>query len=710
MGNSTNSESVQATDSATIDLKQQETSAESQIDKVVEADDVFVNVPNSNSQMWVPNQADIDSSIMKEFQTLIEKKYNIEFVNYNGLYEWSIKNYVKFWEEVWHFTKVIHSKSYTKVLDKETESIDNLPFKWFEGALLNYAENLLQFNDEKIAFYSTGEAFKKVKSITFKELRDRVGIYQRKLKKLGVKSGDIVTGYMPNCIECAEAKLAVLSIGAVWSCAPPDFGSQSVVDRFSQIKPRVMFSVTAVAYNKKKHNHIEKLNHVIENVDSLEHVIIVPFYDDTSDDIDDIPKSMLLADFLHEPEEETEDKTLVFEQVPFNHPLVILYSSGTTGTPKCIVHSHGGTLIQHLKEHAIHANMTRDDIIFFYTSTGWMMYDWLLSSLAIGATVVLFDGSPLLPTQEVLWDMIDELGITIFGTSAKYLAVIEDRNMAPINSHKLDKLRIIYSTGSPLKPTSYDYVYKSIKQDLILGSITGGSDIISLFCGISTNLPVYRGELQCRQLGMAMESWNDENKHSYDECGEFICTKPFPSMPIYFYQDENYKRYKSSYFEKYPGVWTHGDFCMISSMTGGVQMLGRSDGTLNPNGIRFGSADIYNIIEPFEEIEDSLCVGQKNPNMPEEERVCLFIQLKEGYTFDKNIVDKIKITIRTGLSARHVPGLILEVKEIPYTINGKKVEVPVRKIIEGANIDVTSSLKNPKSLDFFKESEALKKW
>lgn len=711
MGNSTNSEAVQA-NSASVDLKQTEISTD--LNKEVEPDDVFINITsndlNNNSQLWTPLQANIDSSIMKEFQTLIENKYQLKFVNYNAFYEWSIENYVDFWEEVWHFTKIIHSEPYTQVLDKKTESINNLPFKWFDGALLNYAENLLKFNDDKVALYSSGENFTKVKSITFKELRERVGIYQRKLKQLGVKCGEIVTGYMPNSIECVEAKLAVLSIGAVWSCAPPDFGAQSVVDRFSQIKPRVMFSVTSVAYNGKKHSQIEKLNQVINNVDSIEHVIIVPFYNDTSDDIQDIPKSMLLADFLKESEEEATNKELFFEQVPFNHPLVILYSSGTTGTPKCIVHSHGGTLIQHLKEHIIHAGMTRDDVIFYYTSTGWMMYDWLLTTLAIGATVVLFDGSPVLPTIEYLWDLVDELGITIFGTSAKYLSVIEDKNLIPMNTHKLEKLRIIYSTGSPLKPNSYDYVYKSIKQDLILGSITGGSDIISLFCGINTNLPVYRGELQCRQLGMAMESWNDEGKHAYDECGEFICVKPFPSMPIYFYNDTDYKRYKASYFEKYPDVWTHGDFCTINSKTGGVQMLGRSDGTLNPNGIRFGSADIYNIIEPFEEIEDSLCVGQKNPKMPEEERVILFVKLRQGVEFNKSLIDRIKIKIRTSLSARHVPSLILEIKEIPYTINGKKVEVPVRKIIEGADMAVSSSLLNPQSLDFFRESEDLKKW
>lgn len=680
--------------------------------KSVQPDDVFVNLSEKDLEtcIWRPKESDIESSSMSRFQKLIIEKYQAKIDNYDALYKWSIENSYEFWEEVWNFTNIIHSTPYTQVLDKKNESIDNLPFEWFNGALLNYSENLLRYDDEKIALYSSGEAFSKTKSITFKDLRKRVGIYQKSLKKLGIKSGDVVVGYLPNCIECVEAKLAVISLGAVWSCAPPDFGAQAVIDRFNQIEPRILFSVTSVAYNGKKHDQIKKLTDVINKVDSIERVVIVPFYNNTSDDIIDIPKSTLLDDFLVAScEKETETYELTFEQVSFNHPMVILYSSGTTGTPKCIVHSHGGTLIQHLKEHVIHANMTRDDIILYYTSTGWMMYDWLLTSLSVGATVVLFDGSPVLPTIDVLWNLIDSLKITIFGTSAKYLSVIEEK-MHPKISHDLSSLRIIYSTGSPLKPTTYDYVYSSIKSDVCLASITGGSDIISCFMCGNTNIPVYRGELQCRALGMSIECWNEDGKPVYNECGELVCTKPFPSMPIYFFKDEQYVRYKASYFEKNPGVWTHGDFCMINSMTGGVTMLGRSDGTLNPNGIRFGSADIYNIVETFEEIVDSLCVGQKNPESPEDERVILFIKLRDGIELNKNLIDRIKINIRTSLSPRHVPSLILRIDDIPYTINGKKVEVPVRKIIEGSDMKISASLLNPKSLDFFRNLEELKKW
>lgn len=667
---------------------------------------------DENRMLWNPKNSKIQVSKtkLKQFQFMVENKYNINFDSYNDFQKWSVDNYTDFWRDFWHFSNIVHSKNYEKVIDKPEGPVDNLPFKWFDGALLNYAENLLRHDDEKIAVYSFGEAFKKVKSISFKNLRERVRIYQNALRLFGVKKSDVVAGYMPNSIECLEAKLAVLSLGAIWTCASPDFGSHSVIDRFQQIKPKFLFSVTSVAYNGKKHDHKTKLIEVVNGLSSLEHVVIVPFYDDKIDDIHDIPKSLTLDDFLDKHKNEFNDRPIYFEQVPFSHPSVILFSSGTTGTPKCIVHSHGGTLIQHLKEHLLQGNMSRDDIVLYYTTTGWMMYNWLVTSLAVGATIVLYDGSPVLPTVNVFWDLVDQLGITMFGTSAKWLAVIEERKCIPKNTHKLDTLKFIYSTGSPLKPSSFDYVYNSIKSDVILGSITGGTDIISLFCGHNISLPVYRGEIQSRHLGMAVECWNEDGKHVYDTCGELVCVKPFPSMPVHFSNDPEFKKYKSSYFEKFPGVWAHGDFCMISSKTGGVSMFGRSDGTLNPNGIRFGSADIYNAIEGFDDIEDSLCVGQKNPNNETEERVILFVKTKSPELFNQSLVDGIKTKIRTDLSTRHVPSVILPITEIPYTLNGKKVEVPVRRVIEGQNVTPSSSLVNPKCLDLYKNIDALKKW
>lgn len=678
--------------------------------------DVTTNGHHSNGQkapekFWDPKASawNLQPTQLTEFQNLISTKYNLKLESYNDLYNWSVENHLKFWEEFWHFAKIIHSKPYDKVFDKESQSIDNIPFKWFEGALLNYAENLLKFNDDKVALYSFGEAFTTIKSITFKQLRDRVRLYQLALRKMGIKKGDRVAGYLPNCIECVEAKLATLSLGAIWSCTSPDFGSISVVDRFQQIKPKVLFSIQSVAYNGKIHDHVGKLKEVIDGLPTVEKVVIVPFNDNEKPfDFSSVKNSTSLENFLSESVNDPTE--LSFEQVPFYHPMVILFSSGTTGTPKCIVHSHGGTLIQHLKEHLLQGNMLKSDVIFYYTTTGWMMYDWLLSSLAVGATVVLYDGSPVLPHINVLWDLTDKLGVTLFGTSAKWLSVIEEKKCEPKNTHKLTTLKAIYSTGSPLKPESFSYVYRSIKSDVLLGSITGGSDIISLFCGHNVNLPVYKGEIQSRHLGMAVECWNLSGKPVYDECGELVCTKPFPSMPVYFYGDEKLEKYRSSYFEKFPGVWAHGDFCMISGETGGVTMLGRSDGTLNPNGVRFGSADIYNVIEHMEEIEDSLCVGQHNPNEPTDERVVLFVKLHNDLTLDKALKDKIKTRIRGELSARHVPSVILQISDIPYTLNGKKVEVPVRRVIEGHIILPSSSLVNPNSLEQFKHMPELKQW
>lgn len=671
--------------------------------------DIDLNSMSINSRMlWNPKNSKLSQNTrLLEFQAHIESKFQTTFASYDELYKWSIENYVSFWEEFWHFSKIIHSTPYQRVLDKPEGPVDNLPFKWFEGALLNYAENLLRHDDDKVAVYSFGEAFSTIKSMTHKELRNQVRLYQSALRSFGIGRNDVVAGYMPNCLESLIAKLAVNSLGAVWSCASPDFGPESVIERFSQIEPKMIFSVTSVGYNGKKHDHKNKLIQVIDSLKSIQHVVLVPFYNDELDDNQDIPKKLTLSEFL---EKSDPNSTLAFEQVPFNHPLVILYSSGTTGHPKCIVHSHGGTLIQHLKEHLLHGNMTRDDIIIYYTTTGWMMYNWLISSLAVGATIVLYDGSPFLPTVNVLWDLVDKLKITMFGTSAKWLAVVEEKKCIPKLSNKLDSLKWIFSTGSPLKPSSFEYVYQSIKQDLIVGSITGGSDIISLFCGHNANLPVYCGQIQCRHLGMAVECWNEDGRPVYDECGDLVCTRPFPSMPIYFSNDPEFKKYKASYFEKFPGVWAHGDFCMIDSQTGGVTMFGRSDGTLNPNGVRFGSADIYNIIETMSEIDDSLCVGQKNHLNPTEERVILFLKLKPGHDFNEALVNKVKTKIRTSLSPRHVPNIVCSISEIPYTLNHKKVEVPVRRILEGHHVTPSSSLVNPKCLDQFRLIEALYKW
>ncbi|PFX25647.1 Acetoacetyl-CoA synthetase [Stylophora pistillata] len=529
--------------------------------------------------MWKPN-ADQSTNI-GDFQSVVNQTFGLSLENYEELHQWSVNQHTDFWEMFWKFADVIHSHPYVEVLD-ESKPMEEVP-EWFHGAQLNFAENLLRFDDDKVALYTAGEG-QEVKTITFHQLRKNVALLTSALKNLGVKKGDRVVG-----------------------------------------------------------------------LPELEKVVVMPFVGKADDiDLSGIPNSMLSDDFKKFADEWP---VLEFAQVPFNHPLFIMYSSGTTGPPKCMVHSVGGTLIQHLKEHILHGNMNRQDVIFYYSTTGWMMWNWLVSALAVGASVVLYDGSPFIPSPNVIWDLVDRIGITILGTGAKWLSALEDREVQP-----------------------------------------RGTDIISCFAGQNPTVPVYRGEIQTRNLGMAVESWNDDGKAVYDQSGELVCTKPFPCMPVHFWNDPQGLKYKKAYFNKFAGVWTHGDFCSINSSTGGILMLGRSDGTLNPAGVRFGSAEIYNIVERFEEVEDSLCVGQQ---MKDGERVVLFLKMSNGFRFNEELVARVKSAIRQRLSARHVPEIILETKEIPYTASGKKVEVAVKRILAGEHIKNRGALANPNSLDLY---------
>lgn len=431
----------------------------------------------------------------------------------------------------------------------------------------------------------------------------------------------------------------------------------------------------------------------------MKKVVVIPYIASREKiDLSMIPNSVFLDDFLVTGRGE-QTPQLEFEQLPFCHPLFIMFSSGTTGAPKCMVHSAGGTLIQHLKEHVLHGNMASSDIILYYTTVGWMMWNWMVSVLATGAAVVLYDGSPLVPTPNVLWDLVDRIGITILGTGAKWLSVLEEKNMKPVETHSLQTLHTILSTGSPLKAQSYEYVYSCVKSSVLLGSISGGTDIISCFMGQNPSVPVYKGEIQARNLGMAVEAWDEEGKAVWGESGELVCTKPLPCQPTHFWNDENGSKYRKAYFSKFPGVWAHGDYCRINPKTGGIIMLGRSDGTLNPNGVRFGSSEIYNIVEAFEEVMDSLCVPQYNKDG--EERVLLFLKMASSHTFGLHLVQRIRNAIRVGLSARHVPSLILETKGIPYTLNGKKVEVAVKQIIAGKAVEHRGAFSNPETLDLY---------
>ncbi|XP_063641365.1 acetoacetyl-CoA synthetase isoform X3 [Pan troglodytes] len=548
---------------------------------------------------------------------------------------------------------------------------------------------------------TTGEGKEEIVKVTFEELRQEVALFAAAMRKMGVKKGDRVVGYLPNSEHAVEAMLAAASIGAIWSSTSPDFGVNGVLDRFSQIQPKLIFSVEAVVYNGKEHNHMEKLQQVVKGLPDLKKVVVIPYVSSRENiDLSKIPNSVFLDDFLATGTSEQAPQ-LEFEQLPFSHPLFIMFSSGTTGAPKCMVHSAGGTLIQHLKEHLLHGNMTSSDILLCYTTVGWMMWNWMVSLLATGAAMVLYDGSPLVPTPNVLWDLVDRIGITVLVTGAKWLSVLEEKAMKPVETHSLQMLHTILSTGSPLKAQSYEYVYRCIKSSILLGSISGGTDIISCFMGHNFSLPVYKGEIQARNLGMAVEAWNEEGKAVWGESGELVCTKPIPCQPTHFWNDENGNKYRKAYFSKFPGIWAHGDYCRINPKTGGIIMLGRSDGTLNPNGVRFGSSEIYNIVESFEEVEDSLCVPQYNKYR--EERVILFLKMASGHAFQPDLVKRIRDAIRMGLSARHVPSLILETKGIPYTLNGKKVEVAVKQIIAGKAVEQGGAFSNPETLDLYRD-------
>ncbi|NP_001401604.1 acetoacetyl-CoA synthetase isoform 4 [Homo sapiens] len=610
--------------------------------------------------MWEPDSK--KNTQMDRFRAAVGAACGLALESYDDLYHWSVESYSDFWAEFWKFSGIVFSRVYDEVVDT-SKGIADVP-EWFKGSRLNYAENLLRHKEnDRVALYIAREGKEEIVKVTFEELRQEVALFAAAMRKMGVKKGDRVVGYLPNSEHAVEAMLAAASIGAIWSSTSPDFGVNGVLDRFSQIQPKLIFSVEAVVYNGKEHNHMEKLQQVVKGLPDLKKVVVIPYVSSRENiDLSKIPNSVFLDDFLATGTSEQAPQ-LEFEQLPFSHPLFIMFSSGTTGAPKCMVHSAGGTLIQHLKEHLLHGNMTSSDILLCYTTVGWMMWNWMVSLLATGAAMVLYDGSPLVPTPNVLWDLVDRIGITVLVTGAKWLSVLEEKAMKPVETHSLQMLHTILSTGSPLKAQSYEYVYRCIKSSILLGSISGGTDIISCFMGHNFSLPVYKGEIQARNLGMAVEAWNEEGKAVWGESGELVCTKPIPCQPTHFWNDENGNKYRKAYFSKFPGIWAHGDYCRINPKTGGIVMLGRSDGTLNPNGVRFGSSEIYNIVESFEEVEDSLCVPQYNKYR--EERVILFLKMASGHAFQPDLVKRIRDAIRMGLSARHVPSLILETKGIP---------------------------------------------
>lgn len=644
--------------------------------------------------IWKPSDEIIKKANITKLINNINDSRSLQMENYHDLYNYSIDRVGDFWEDIWIYTGIIASKDYKSVV----ENIEEFPpdTKWFSGSELNFAENLLRFKDELTAFLFKSEDKKPIK-MSYKELYNEVAQLSDSLSKLDINPGDRIVGYMPNLIETVVAMLAATSLGATWASCGAELGADAAIDRLGQITPRILFTVDAYPYKGKKFDQLIKIKKLVEEIPSIEKVVILP-YQNPDIDFTEIPKSVSYYDF----KSKSPLNKINFKQLPFDHPLYIMFSSGTTGKPKCMVQGAGGILINHLKELVIQTDLRRSDSLFYITSPSWMMWNWLISGLAVGATVVLYDGNPLYPDWSSLWKFVGEQNITIFGCSASYLHYLKGINAKPRDETDLTHLREISQTGSALSPEGFEFVYNDIKEDVHLNSISGGTDINGCFAGGSPNLPVYIGEVQGLALGMKVKSYDENTNPVFDTEGELVCETPSPSMPIYFWNDLDNSKYKSAYFDYYDNkkVWRHGDYIRISSKTGGVTFFGRSDATLKPSGVRIGTAEIYNVVENFDEISDSVAIGQ---NIGSDQRVLLFVQLNEGHSLDETLVTKIKSTLRTQASPRHVPSIIIQVKDIPYTFSGKKVESAITNIIHQRKVTNRGALRNPESLDEFED-------
>ena len=645
--------------------------------------------------LWEPSSERKNQANITRFIQLVNQKFGKDFKDYPELYEWSIQEIPDFWAAFWEFAGVKASRGYDRVVD----DLGKMPgAKWFEGARLNFAENLLRYRDDRVALIFKGEV-QESRQITYAELYSQVAALAKALREQGIQPGDRVVGFMPNMMETIIAMLAATSLGAVWSSCSPDFGIKGVLDRFGQIEPKVLFTANGYSYNGKSFDSLARVADIISQLPSIQKVVVVPYTEQRAD-LGPIPNAIHYQDFLS-PEAHLE---IDFAQVPADHPLVIMYSSGTTGLPKCLVQGVAGILVHHLKELMLHTDLKREDTIFYFTTCGWMMWNWLTSSLAVGATLVLFDGSPFHPDPGALWKLAQDEKVTVFGTSARYLAAIEKEGFKPGSRFDLTPMKTILSTGSPLPAEGFHYVYRDIKPDVQLASIAGGTDLNGCF-GLGNPLgPVYEGELQCRGLAMKVKAYNTEGAPVIGEQGELVCEAPFPSMPLYFWKDPDNEKYLNAYFRVFPNIWTHGDFIEITE-NGGVIFYGRSDATLNPGGVRIGTADIYRQVETLEEIADSIVVGQDWDN---DVRIILFVKPAPGVELNEALVKKITKTIRENTSPRHVPAKIIPVADIPYTINMKKVELAVRNIIHGKPVTNQDALANPQALDLYRDLAELR--
>ncbi|GAB4392527.1 MAG: acetoacetate--CoA ligase [Gammaproteobacteria bacterium] len=639
--------------------------------------------------LWQPTQQDINNANLTAFIKFVEHNIQQSFNDYASFYQWSIDQSALFWEQIWQFFNIKVHTTYQQVLIPG-KSINDA--QWFPEAQLNFAENLLSKNNDDIAIIFRNECQQR-STITYRTLYLEVAKIAAGLKQLGIKTGDRVAGVLPNIPHTVIAMLATTSLGAVWSACSPDFGLSGILDRLGQIQPKVLFSVNGQYFHGKHHDVIAKIQQLLPQLPTVQQTVIIP-YTEHAFDITEIPHGCYWQDFLnHAPTADTID----FVPVGFNDPLYILYSSGTTGVPKAIVHGVGRVLLQHLKELALHTDIKASDKFLYYTTCGWMMWNWLVSGLALGCTLVLYDGSPTYPRKEYLFDIISEEQIAIFGTSAKYISTLEKNHITPIKSHDLTALRCILSTGSPLLTENFHYVYQQIKPTVRLSSISGGTDIVSCFALGNPLLPVYMNELQCRGLGLRVEVYNEQGLAVSGEKGELVCTAPFPAMPIYFWNDADGDKYFKAYFAKFDNVWAHGDYAELTEHQGMI-IYGRSDAVLNPGGVRIGTAEIYRQIETLDEILESVVIGQQ---WKEDERIILFVKLRDPLQLDADLTAKIKYLIRTQASPRHVPAKIIQVSDIPRTVSGKIVELAVRDVVHGRPVKNKSALANPEALDIF---------
>jgi len=639
-----------------------------------------------NTPLWKPDPATVGDTRMAQFMQAMGHG------RYADLWQWSVDRPEAFWTQIWRFCGAVGERG-----EVVLEAGERMPgARWFPEARLNYAENLLQRRDAGEALVFWGED-KVKRRMSRAELHAEVARFQQFLIAAGVGAGDRVAGFLPNLTETLVAMLATTALGAIWSSASPDFGVQGVLDRFGQIEPKVLICVDGYWYNGKPVDCLAKNAEVVAKMPSLVKTVVVPY-------LAELPAIGAIANAVNWAQIPVVDgeKPVIFTRVAFDHPLFIMFSSGTTGVPKCIVHCHGGVLLQHLKEHVLHSDVRPGDRLFYFTTCGWMMWNWLVSGLAAGATLLLYDGSPFAGKGKVLFDLAEAEKMTHFGTSAKFIDAAAKLGLTPGKTHDLSALRAMFSTGSPLSPEGFDWVYREIKQDILLASISGGTDIVSCFVLGNPVLPVYRGEIQCRGLGMAVDVFDENGQPIRSEKGELVCTKPFPVMPVGFWNDADGAKYRAAYFERFANIWCHGDFSELT-VHDGVIIYGRSDATLNPGGVRIGTAEIYRQVEQLPEVAESLVIGQDwPPGKNDDVRVVLFVKLADGQNLDAGLVDRIKQQIRANTTPRHVPAKVVQVQDIPRTKSGKIVELAVRNVVHGQPVKNVEALANPEALDCFR--------